>query len=287
MFNDIDDDSLVSLLKRISTKDDGITVAINILSLLIHGKEKEEISKKIALLGQELIVSVTSSIFFKRDQRLDYEISEILKYCFVDEIDQKNALLVAQNIFSALVNSDLYTRDLDDTLGTLASTYPLIFLDTFFGESKKADDYIALSFTMNNLNSSLHPISLIENSIILQWCNSDPEVRQLTLASAITPYQFIEDEISWTPLAMDLIENSIDPIAILEKLKRKFRPIFWGGSRATEMEQYIPLLLQLQNNVNYIITDWASKEKQKFQSEILAERKFENEYEKNANERFE
>ncbi|ANF97805.1 hypothetical protein [Paenibacillus bovis] len=287
MLDDIDDDSLISLLKKIASKTDGNEVAIHILSLLTHGKKKEEISKKVALLGQELIVNIPLSIFLRPVQGLDYKISEMIKYCFVDEAGERNAWLVAKKIFSALSNGDIYIRDLEDTLKTLASAYPIIFLDTFFGKSEEANDYIELSFSMSDLDSSSNPISLIKDAIILQWCKSNPEVRELALASAIIPYQFTENQISWTSLAMNLIENSIDPIAVLQKIKRKFRPMSWNGSRAAKMEQYIPLIAILESNKNHVIAEWSSQEKLKFQSEILTERKSEEKYEKSVNERFE
>ncbi|MBP1991184.1 hypothetical protein [Paenibacillus eucommiae] len=280
----IDDIDICELLRKISSQSEGIDVAIDILQMRLHGKTKNDVSELIATLGQELLVHYTFSR--KNALRKDYTLANIIDCCFDNEAGTENARIVLTKIAIALENYDISTTDYDQSLYSLASSNALVFMDVFLGKSDHLNYRIAQLFS-EDIATQRNPILAIKDEVILRWCNVDPTTRYPVAVSVIVPYRNFGTGLQWTPLAMNLIDNSSDPILILNKLKSTFRPTSWSGSRSEILQTRLPLLLELQNHEDPIIRDWAIQEERIFVEEIRLEREWELKHERERNERFE
>ncbi|NQX65675.1 hypothetical protein HQN90_05995 [Paenibacillus alba] len=280
----IDDADLCELLRKISSKSEGIYVAIDILQMRIHAKIKDDVSELIASIGQELLIEYTFS--GKNAPGIDYKLANILEYCFANEAASENTRIVLTKITEALENYDISTTDYDQSLFSLASSHPLVFIDVFLGKSDHLNYRIARLFS-EDIATHRNPILAINDDVILKWCNVNPTTRYPVAASVVVPYRDLGSGLQWTPLAMSLINNSSDPILILNKLKSRFRPTSWSGSRAEILQSRLHLLLELQNHENPIVKDWAIQQERAFVEEIRLEREGELKHEREHNERFE
>ncbi|QSF46195.1 hypothetical protein [Paenibacillus tianjinensis] len=283
-FDSINDSDFCELIKLIASKSDGSNVAIEILHMRIHGEKKENIGDEIIALGQELLVKY--SFNHVNAAHKDYELAKLVEYFFSNEEAAGNIRLVANKIAAGLENYEIHLTDFDDVLVAIASTHPLIFLDAFLVEYEEVI-YGISRLVSDDLHSSINPLTVINDDIILSWCGINPEVRYPRIASVILPYKNIGDGIDWSPLAITLIRNSSDPVTILKEFKHAFRPTSWSSSRAEIMQKFIPLISHLKQHEDPNVSQWAIQEEKIFREEVRSEREWELARNRERNERFE
>jgi hypothetical protein len=276
----IDDASLCFLLKMISSKPQGDDVAIDILSMRLHGLKEESFSDSIISLGQQL---ASKYEFASKNNKRDlYELALIIKACFRGESGETSIRIICDKCVNALGNYTVRFRDYSEVINVIAEIQPIAFLDSFLG--KEIFDYrIKRQFSDSN------PLSLIDDDLIIDWCEDNPKLRYPRVASTIIPFKkgSSEENLMWTPLTLKLISNSYDSIVVLNELKRSLRPDSWSGSRADLMETRLNLIAYLKNHEDSSVAEWASKEERIFENEIQSEREWELERENKQNESFE
>jgi len=89
------------------------------------------------------------------------------------------------------------------------------------------------------------------------------------------------------PLAKLIINNSPNPIEVLNKFKSSFRPDSWSGSLAEAMQSRLCLILELKCHENSLIREWAFNTEKAFNEEIRSAREWELKIENERNECFE
>ena len=283
------DQELCEFVKILSTKPGGIEAALEIMEMRIHGRSKETpLSQEICTCGQELILQLCFLEHKGMKDKVDSELELIIKTCFVGDPAKVNAKLICDRLVDGIEKHEYYWTDYNDAIGAFASVQSEVFLDSFLGRNNEADTRLRKMFC-DDFELYVNPISLIDEDVVIKWCEMDSTVRYPRIATAIKPYQKNETErtINWAPLASKLISGSPDPILVLTAFKPKFRPTGWSGSRADIMKERLSLVTQLKNHGNKFIADWASKEAESFADEIRAEREWETQKDDARDESFE
>lgn len=281
----ISEDKFCELIRLISAQEEGMSVAIEILSMSINGYlEKGALSDTIANIGQELVLKYEYNL----SSQMDYALSEIIKACFVNDASKENAKVLCSKLLKAFSNYDILSIDYGDVLEAIVTRQPITFLDIFLGDDAKINGMRKMLFS-SYFEICSNPISNIDDKLIINWCEVNPESRYPIIASAIKPHQNSKNNnlLEWTPLALKIIDNSSDPIIILNKFSFTFKPMSWSGSRADIMEKHLSLISYLKNHEDSSIVEWAYNEEKIFEEEIQSERELELKREIYRNERFE
>ncbi|MDQ0257090.1 hypothetical protein J2S74_004536 [Evansella vedderi] len=282
--NDVD---FYNLIKLISSQPQGLEVAIDILHMRLHGqKKKGQYNKTIIGLGQELLSMYEFQRKTSRNDRSDYELSQIIKACYVTECAKKNAEILGEKLIKGFNNYDIYSWDYIQVLEALADTQPIAFLETFV-ESKEGRE-IDMLFR-DEIRTRANPISKINEEVIIEWCEANPKTRYLSLARIIMPYCTCKSDnsLQWTPLALKVIDKSNEPIEILETFSYSFFPMSWSGSLAAVMEKRLTLIDELKVHPDRAVVNWATKQQLVLEGAIRQEREKELNEERRRNERFE
>jgi hypothetical protein len=286
----INDKDFCDLLRLIVDKPDGLLVAIEILGMRLYGHsdKKQSLSDIIISLGQELLLKINFSRKDRRPNTIDYRLSEIIKACFVNDSAKENTKTLCIKLAQAFSNHDIYATDYPYVLESLAKKQPLAFLDGFLGDDIEDKQHIK-RFFLNDIESKHNPMPVIDEDLIIDWCEANPKVRYAKVASVIVPYRNSEKEgvLEWTPLALRIINNSPDSVEVLNEFKSTFRPMSWSGSRAAIMQRRLNLLSDLRNHENTSVSGWACKEERQYQQEIESELRWEKDREISRNESFE
>jgi hypothetical protein len=279
----IDDNDFCELLEVISQNTEGDTVAIDIMNLRLHGHQEQRQSELIVNLGQILLLNFNYSKDYNRINSLDYEISNIIKACFIGNNVKENAEKLCRKIFLAIENNEIYPRQFNDTLYSLALTQPIIFLNCFLHREE-------VSYRLEGVfTEGINTLQKIEPDIIVNWCNEDPVIRFPIISSAIRPYQKNEETgaFEWTTLATEFLQIVKNPIEILERFIDTVRPKSWSGSLANIMQERKGLISILKTHENSDIVGWAESEGIEWDKEIEDIKKWELKMESDRNERFE
>ncbi len=283
--DEVNIDELCDLLEEISIKPKGMTIVIVILEGLLR-KEKRSDINKLCSFGREILFK-SHFIFDKNiDYNIDYRIANVIKKCFNEQVSENDFKMLNRQFKNS------YSRysygGCSYTVRALAEINSDIFLDVFLLESGTATDLFQDLFS-GKWYIQTNPILFIKDKDIISWCNKDIDARCTVLAQAIVPFIFNKEQklAEWSPVALYIINHANNPIAVLNVMKDKFRPMSWSGSRAKIMEGYLRLFEELKGYPNELISQWAFIEKEKFEQEILSEQEFERNRESQLNQCFE
>lgn len=223
----------------------------------------------------------------KREQ--DRILSKIIKKCFIGDQAQLNARCVLKKIKNYFEKQAYPWNHYGKVLQALALVQPRIFLECMFDDGKTAEQDDLSSILMDTLRTGTNPLSSIADEMILTWCGENPAVRYKKIAFNITPYIVKENgEWSWTSLALYLIDNTPDPLEMLDIFMANLHPTSWSGSITEAIwEKQIPLLEKLRNGGGGHISIWASNKIELIKVDIQKEREKELREHKIWNERFE
>lgn len=280
----IRDEKLVEILTLLYQKDDGIDVALEILSMRLYGAEnKEDLSEYILSIGKEIISSVNFDS--NSNSRDEHNMSEVIKNCYKDEQALNAARDLCEKLYDNYISYKIGPYDYREVLSSIVEVQPKVFLDVFL--SNDNDEVIR---RISQIFTEEHDIlSCIAEPVIKEWVEIDFEKRAPLLARIIRPYKITtnEKEIHWQPFARWLFENYSSPIIILDIFKMTFFPTSWSGSYAENVSKYLPLIISLKNHSNILISKWSIKEEVVFEDYIRNRREEELSREQERNEKFE
>ncbi|MCK4653149.1 MAG: hypothetical protein KAU01_01765 [Candidatus Cloacimonetes bacterium] len=273
------DKDFANLLMIVSAKSNGIPVALDMMTMRLHG-HKKPLNNRLTSLGQELVLKVNFSEI-KRNDMQNYEIISIIESCFESTSAKKKAKSLCHHVVKAYANNNIFYSDLDEVLISIARVQPIVIIEVFL-----EDDTIYHQFTkdFSSYNDSItKPINMIDDDLLINWCDDNPQDRFTKLATVIMPFRSNEKKtkLEWKPIAITMFENSPDPVLVLNAFKTKFTPMSWYGSRKGVMKTRLILLTDLKDHENPLISEWACNEEKLFQQEIESIHEFEMEREDN------
>ncbi len=285
----IEDCDFCELLRMIASKPKGIEVSIEILNMRLHGRSEGNIlSDEIIYIGQELLLKHGFTQKDNKADQIDYKLAKIIKACLAGETGEETARVLCNMLAEAILKGDVNSMDYDYVLGALAAMKPETFLDAFLGRATGYEGRIKWLFS-DAVRSRTKLITHISDEIVINWCDANPNIRYPIVASNIVPFRKSNTTnlYEWTPLALQIVNNSPDPILALNEFKSSLRPKSWSGSLAEIMSMYLGLISVLKNHESSEVANWANNEEKVFEKEICSEREWEIKRESEHNERFE
>jgi len=110
--------------------------------------------------------------------------------------------------------------------------YPQVVLDEILGDAT----IDPRGFFVNNY--AIHEDDLLAqlpSAALLEWASMDPTNRFPRLAAAIVPFDRkseVGEELQWKSLALEILAQAPDRIAVLNAFGSHFYPMSWSGSHA-------------------------------------------------------
>ena len=181
----------------------------------------------------------------------------------------------------------VFSFDYPNLLNRLAQVQPIVFLDVFLGSSGVGDHQRRLvsdDFTVRG-----NPLSQIPDDKLLSWCEHNPPIRYPLIASAIEVVRESDEthKLEWKPIVYSILERAPDLGAVLGHLVTAIIPMSWSGSLADILQSRSVLLHDLYEHDNSEIRAWARRQYSDVQEAIRKEREWEDQHNRELNERFE
>jgi len=238
----LSDHLLAGLLQKLSIKPDGLNVAIEVLYLHIHGKDRP-IGPRVTAVARTL---TANALLTTPHERLDHELSGVIKkfLCGPDGASTAiNLLLALRKKF----DDHLISRyDLTKTIAALFEVQPTLSLNALIGDEDDADNIGMRRFALagGRRTSALSEISI---DALMDWCRAGSPQRWLRVAPLLPAFANLESNQApmWSKGVITLLQNSPDPVAVGAVLVELVTPSGWSGSRAEAIRQRLPLLDQL------------------------------------------
>jgi hypothetical protein len=269
---------LQELLLGIAALPSGYAVAIEILYMRLHSekKRKQGIAPEIIDTGRALLERI---VFTRKNDREDYRLGEIGAACLTGETGAAVVMGMCQRLKRS-------AYDHNDLLVGLFTAQPAAALDGLCGGDQKSLD-LGIRF-LRDVGIRRHPLAVVSDDNLLNWCDVEPGARYLAMANVITVSE-PAGEITpprWTSLALRFLEKAPDPSAILRIFVSHFRPAGGrNGSLSTILESNATLLDELE--AYPALRDAVAEQKVRVRTWIEQERNREQLLDKERDERFE
>lgn len=266
--------------------DGGVDCAIEVLQMRYFGyrSDKEPVPESEKPIGREIL----SKIEFGKSRDGAHDITEIARGCLTAPSDEPIAKGICRNLRAALSSYETHGWNYQKLVRFLASEFPEAVLDELVEHGKMGRGFRREMFaTLRDEGACI--FSEADMTKVLAWVNISPTIRAPKLAKAIGYFHQNKDEktLEWTPLALALMGASPNPEAVLDIFFERFQPSSWSGSRADIMENRMSLLRALEKHSVLAIQGWAKKAIPELQKQIKATREWEEQHDRERDERFE
>lgn len=281
----IDDDSLADLVELLLNTPAGGNVAIEILKMRFHG-ESRSFSEKLLSQARNTLIRFPHE-GNKRGNLQDYDISEIAVVSLKGTSAEKDTTIICKNFFDAVTSYRIYAFDFPKYLRVIAKHQPNVFLDELFANNLMTERQLSRIITSDIDQDTRNPIDEINSSVILKWCDIQPDQRYPFIASIIHPFVSVNGQIEWNPIILNIFDKAPDLEIILDNIENLLRPTSWMGSRADIMQGRRILIDTLLHHEKSEISSWAAMQSAKLQEEIIQEREREDNWSRQDDQRFE
>ena len=151
-------------------------------------------------------------------------------------------------------------------------SFPFIFLDEFIGNDKVIED---IRFFYEDYGNGVHPLENISDDDIISWCEDDPVKRYPRIASSMHLFEKVNDKLVWKSILYRIFENASELELIFNIIAASMMPGSWSGSLADIMEERAELLKELFQHEKPEICSLAKSRYARLESEIVEQRKSE------------
>lgn len=217
------------ILEAIAGKTDGVPVALMILSMQLHGTEKDSvIPNQFVEVGRALL---TAFDWQTATQSNDHHLATVVRGCVTGNGGASVATHIVATVLT-LTDADRITPpQVTETLASLFRGQSIACLDATFRYAT-ADAPQSRTFSSRSDKRSFAPLSAVPVEKLKQWCNVDPIPRFRFIARLIFPLRQSagSNPAGWTEQAIDLLKSAPKPAEVLALYLPKLVPSSWSGS---------------------------------------------------------
>ena len=289
MHEQIPDDQLCDILDLIWEEEGGQEVAVELLSMRFHGLKPNQgyvVSDLLKVKSASLLASLDYSKVANNLNCIDFNLAQIANVCFLGSTNEEYASSILKGIKSKILEHLIGRYDCPEFMTTVIQLHPVLALEAFIGEGAEVECQVRNAIK-GRFDKKISPFSKLDTKSAIAWCENNGSDSYAKFASIITPYQSIEQSIEWTPLAIQLLESSPEPVKVLDEYSSSLYPTSWSGSRAQILESRLPLFQSLINHDYKEISSWATDKEVQWKRTIASEYEKELERDIDRDERFE
>ena len=267
----LDDEQLRQILRGITGKDGGNSVATQILGMRVFGKlsDKLPITESLKATGREFLAKVE----LEKGAHFDHMIGHIIEVSFDKQEYEDQARAFCSRILSEIRRWNVYAWDLSETITALTKTSPVVILDMLVEQAAGADGTGQRVF-QDIRNERACPLDHIADDVWMAWAAKRPETRYERLARVMRFSNSGDEDHAdgWSYAAMRLIEVAPEPERILDTFLQRFRPNGWSGSLADTLATRTPLIDALKHHSKPEVAAWANGHAPAFAAHVDRER---------------
>lgn len=280
---------LRDIVLGIAAREGGFASAIDILSMRFHAEshpENNAIPPELVAVGRDLLARAN---FDSKDQSFDYHLQSIAKVCLAGPQGVPAMQAFCAKIRQCLVDYTFRMYAHERLLTCLFKLQPRVVLDAFFPASPVADE---LELDVDDFKGvgdrTSSPLDEVPTSVLLDWCDEAPDQRYPAIVKVVSFFTQKEKEpVEWSPIAITILDRAPDPAVILQTFVGRFSPRSWSGSLAEIVEARAGLLDRLPAHHATAFAETVASLKAELADYVAKTRKWENERDRERDERFE
>ncbi len=287
---------LKQIMLALAAKPDGFGAALEILAMRLYSdkQSKKPHAPDILDAGSQLLRNLEIK---KNSQHEDHRLETIAKACLSGEQGAAITREIFQKVKYSVSEQKTHFFNHRHLLQALATNQPIALLDSVYRDAAGLPSGGGAEFHhrvrphfvdyMYSYDQSL--FEFIPEDGLLDWCEQEPRVRY-PMAATVIPLFLVQGSTPtrvWTNVALLLLKNAPDRLAVLKKFVRRLARGAWSGSVATRLSTNLNLLAKLENYPDIAVAEFVAQEKLRLSREVEARRREETLRDKLSDERFE
>jgi hypothetical protein len=256
------------LLRAIARLPGGVTVAIELMSMRLHGlrSNAQVIDGHARAVCRELLLQVDLIEVHNNDS---YRLEGLAAVALEGEGSELVAHQLCQALCAVLDKTWSVGWDWERLAGVVFRTHPIIALDAFFATSTQRGH-----LTLVDLFVGRHdPVRQVPEHVLLEWAASDPSQRDPWVARHIDVVTSGADgEQQLSSAAVTLLARANDRNAVLDGFARHVLPMSWTGSYEVASAGAAKMLRRLEDSSEPLLAKWAADQLQRIATRVEHER---------------
>jgi hypothetical protein len=226
-------------------------------------------------------------VYMEGDDSQDYRLRVVASTCLAGEGEAEAAAAVAKQFKTAVATYDAFPFHYDQFVQGLFKAQPRAMLDAFLG-SELEDGKLGVRVIEDICHVHENPLDVLADDDVIAWCAEDAPTRFPLMAGAITfAHSADKNPPQWTPLALRLLIQAPDAIAVLDRFIGRFWHDRDGGRISAILASRIGLLDDVTTGGNTALAEFVAQKREALRAEIAKRRRQESEEDKDRDERFE
>ncbi len=284
----IPDDCLAELLLKINFREQGNSVASDILKMRFFQEEPQKYSEALISAGRIVLENVDYTLSAVNIHTLDHELSAIAEVCLVGEEAVQSAIAICKNFVDSMAPYQFNHSNFSMFLNSIAAHQPLAFLDNIV-DAEKLKEYESYRLLRNDFERNQSPFYKIPEEILIRWCDIRPYTRYKLLLSVIP--SLIQEEqngqMSWISIVWTILDKAPNLKDILPELEDGIRSGYGRSNWSLMMQTRLVLFENFFNHENAEIAAWARKAHLNLQKAIASWKQQEESWNRKVDESFE
>lgn len=236
------------LMLAIGAKPDGNRVALEILSMRLHSdaEAKREPLPETIEAGRALLDQHTFKRNGNQAHHDDYKLGVVSCKCLIGPDGAPIARKLWRELKAGADRHAISGWEHDDLLKALFKRQPAAMLDELAAGSEE-DRCKTIAIVHETMQHGRHPLSVLPDDVLLEWCDKDPDIRYPFAASIALLFNRANDRTphEWLPIAEQLLNRAPDPVPVFKEISSRLRPRSWSGSLASKYDSRLQLLDKL------------------------------------------
>jgi hypothetical protein len=230
---------VLELAERLLNKVNGDDVILDALSMRLHGKDKsaDTLGADFQLIGFAAAIQRIQNSDRDQGGAIDYRMERVINAALRFDGNEAQKLEWLDTIFSVVDEHYGYVFGFDKTIETTVSLMPEAFLNRIFEGTEEQQQRRLFFIRRGGLRS--YPLAQINTNVLIAWCRArnDSSVWP-AIAGGVTLWSKKDEEggLILHEAAIELLEASPEPLAVLESLAERITPSSWTGSLANIMQ---------------------------------------------------
>lgn len=278
------------LVLAIARQPGGCVIGLEIVAMRLisdHNQKRQPIPEVLEA-GRSILAAFEFPKQDDRARREDHELGIVAAASLVGEEGAPVAKALCEKLMAARKHHYVSGHDCDELVKCLLKVQPLVTLDALFsGEPKSQRESIRLFNDLLRIHKDV--LGVLKDETVISWCDCDPAMRYPLVASVALLFKRPKDGAphEWTPITKQLLEKAPEPHRVLTEIVNRLRPSAWSGSLASKLEGRLKLLESLPGAGNPSLEVPLKAARNSLRAHIDAERRREQEEDRDRNNRFE
>ncbi len=216
--------ALAAFLDELFALEDGLNPALEILHMRFFGDRSDEVPLDDALIALGRKMLIDPRIYRERGRQRNLSLEEIAEAVFDAGDGAATARAICAAMRESAANNYIDEYEFRPLAQLIVARFPRVALEEIAGAS--INDQLVERFFGGGMHEE-EDAGLVEEPAaddIVAWASEEPAIRPARLAHAVR-YAYKDaktGEMTWSPLALRLIEIATDPGAVLRAFEYRF-----------------------------------------------------------------